>query len=169
MPAENRRALSIVKLVLQTLLDEGDPGKVDWISRGGNHMGAIDLRFTGVGLAERQPYSLIDDSSACNRCAQVHGQTADDLVADEPNGRRTEMTPHPAKAQRLRYRVKYQRGVGTHARAPAGTEARARSLQRLNQGTGFNGRGVKVNGTSAREKLDLCPGLEKQRSQVDGG
>src|ERR1700692_5086955 len=99
----------------------------------------------------------------------MHGQTADNCGTDEPTGRRTEMTLHHAKAQRLRHRVKYQRGLATHPRAPAGTEARARSLQRLNQGTGFNGRAVKVNGTSAREKLDLCPGLEKERSQVDGG
>src|ERR1700688_1573112 len=155
MPAEHRRAQSVVQLGLQILLDERDTGKVDSIARGGNHMVDIDQRFTGVGPAERQPYSLIDDSSACNRCAQMHGQTADDLVTDEPTGRRTEMTLHHAKAQRLRHRVKYQRGVGAHSRAPAGTEARARSLQRLNQGTGFNRRVVKVNGTSAREKLDL--------------
>src|SRR5580700_9860788 len=85
-------------------------------------------------------------TNGCERCAEMHGQPPDDLVAHEPARRGTKMTRNDPKTQRFRHRMKYHRDVCTHARAPACSETRARSFQLVNQGPRLNGRIVELNG-----------------------
>src|ERR1700676_4873256 len=61
MPAENRRALSVVQLGLQILLDERDPGKVDSITRGGNHQFA-GIITTSLGVCFDRSSAVSPDS-----------------------------------------------------------------------------------------------------------